>query len=440
MASTRTVATTVLLVLSLASGGGAQAPSTLDALHARLDKAADSVLPRVVTWRRDLHARPELGNQEVRTSAFLAEQLRSLGYEVRTGVAKTGIVAILKGGKPGPVVALRADMDALPVTEETGLPFASKEHGQYNGREVGLMHACGHDFHMSMLLGAAEVLAGMKADLPGTVKLIFQPAEEGVPGEPGGAEVMVEEGALENPKVDAIFGLHVGVTPLEAGSITFRPKGLMAAGDTFRIVVKGRQTHGAMPWAGVDPIVVASQIVLGLQTVVSRQIDLTTAPAVVTVGTIEGGSRHNIVPDQVRMSGTIRTFDAEMRKDILARVRRTAEHIASAAGATAELTLDEGYPATWNDPALTERMTPSLKRVAAGTFNPNAQPTTTSEDFSFYGQKVPALYFFLGVAPKGADPATWAANHSPRFSPDEAALITGVRALASLAVDFLAGK
>ena len=440
MASTRTVAATVLLVLSLASGGGAQAPSTLDALHARLDKAADSVLPRVVTWRRDLHARPELGNQEVRTSAFLAEQLRSLGYEVRTGVAKTGIVAILKGGKPGPVVALRADMDALPVTEETGLPFASKEHGQYNGREVGLMHACGHDFHMSMLLGAAEVLAGMKADLPGTVKLIFQPAEEGVPGEPGGAEVMVEEGALENPKVDAIFGLHVGITPLEAGSITFRPKGLMAAGDTFRIVVKGRQTHGAMPWAGIDPIVVASQIVLGLQTVVSRQIDLTTAPAVVTVGTIEGGSRHNIVPDQVRMSGTIRTFDAEMRKDILARVRRTAEHIASAAGATAELTLDEGYPATWNDPALTERMTPSLKRVAAGTFNPNAQPTTTSEDFSFYGQKVPALYFFLGVAPKGADPATWAANHSPRFSPDEAALITGVRALASLAVDFLAGK
>jgi len=440
MASTRTVATTVLLVLSLASGGGAQAPSTLDALHARLDKAADSVLPRVVTWRRDLHARPELGNQEVRTSAFLAEQLRSLGYEVRTGVAKTGIVAILKGGKPGPVVALRADMDALPVTEETGLPFASKEHGQYNGREVGLMHACGHDFHMSMLLGAAEVLAGMKADLPGTVKLVFQPAEEGVPGEPGGAEVMVEEGALENPKVDAIFGLHVGITPLEAGSITFRPKGLMAAGDTFRIVVKGRQTHGAMPWAGIDPIVVASQIVLGLQTVVSRQIDLTTAPAVVTVGTIEGGSRHNIVPDQVRMSGTIRTFDAEMRKDILARVRRTAEHIASAAGATAELTLDDGYPVTWNDPALTERMTPSLKRVAAGTFSPNAQPTTTSEDFSFYGQKVPALYFFLGVAPKGADPATWAANHSPRFSPDEAALITGVRALASLAVDFLAGK
>jgi amidohydrolase len=440
MASTRTVAASVLLAASVASGAGAQPGPTLGALHARLDRAAEAIIPKVVAWRRDLHARPELGNQEVRTSAFLAEQLRRLGYAVTTGVAKTGVVAVLEGGRPGPVVGLRADMDALPVTEETGLPFASKARGQYNGRDVGVMHACGHDFHMSMLLGAAEVLAGMKADLAGTVKIVFQPAEEGVPGEPGGAEVMVREGVLENPKVDAMFGLHVGITPLEAGSITFRPRGLMAAGDTYRIIVKGRQTHGAMPWAGVDPIVVASQIVLGLQTVVSRQIDLTTAPAVVTVGTIEGGSRHNIVPDEVRMSGTIRTFDPEMRADILARVKRTAESIAAAAGATAEVVLDEGYPVTWNDPALTERMTPSLKRVAAATFNPNAQPTTTSEDFSYYGQKVPALYFFLGVAPKGADPATWAANHSPRFSPDEAALVTGVRALASLAVDFLAGK
>jgi amidohydrolase len=439
MGSTRNAAATVLLASSLASGASAQTATALDVLHARLDKAAEAVMPNVVTWRRDLHAHPELGNQETRTSAFLAAELRRMGYEVTTGVARTGVVALLKGGRPGPVVGLRADMDGLPVTEETGLPFASKARGQYNGREVGVMHACGHDFHMSILLGAAEVLAGMKADLSGTVKIVFQPAEEGVPGEPGGAEVMVKEGVLDNPKVDAMFGLHVGITPLEAGSITFRPKGLMAAGDTYRIVVKGRQTHGAMPWAGVDPIVVASQIVLGLQTIVSRQIDLTTAPAVVTVGTIEGGSRHNIVPDEVRMSGTIRTFDPEMRKEILARVKRTAEDIASSAGAAAELILDEGYPVTWNDPALTERMTPSLKRVVAGTFNPNAQPTTTSEDFSYYGQRVPALYFFLGVAPKGADPSAWAANHSPRFSPDEAALITGVRALASLAVDFLAG-
>jgi amidohydrolase len=450
MRSTRTVAVTLLIASSLVSGAAAQRPSggqsgapaasaRLDVLHARIDKAADAVLPKVVAWRRDLHAHPELGNREVRTAAFLAERLRAMGYEVRTGVAKTGVVGLLRGGRPGPVVALRADIDGLPVTEETGLPFASRERGEYNGREVGVMHACGHDFHMSMLLGAAEVLAGMKADLPGAVKIVFQPAEEGVPGEPGGAEVMVREGVLEDPKVDAVFGLHVGITPLEAGSISFRPKGLMAAGDTYSIVVKGRQTHGAMPWAGIDPIVVASQIVLGLQTIVSRQIDLTSAPAVVTVGTIEGGSRHNIVPDQVRMTGTIRTFDPEMRTQILARVRRTATSIAAAAGATAEVTLDEGYPVTWNDPALTERMTPSLRRVAAGTFNPNAQPTTTSEDFAYYARKVPALYFFLGVAPKGSDPATWAANHSPRFSPDEAALIIGVRALASLAVDFSAG-
>jgi len=416
-------------------------PAPLDQLHTRLDTAAAATLPKVVTWRRQLHQTPELGNVEIQTAKFLAERLTALGYEVKTGIAKTGVVGVLRGGKPGPVVALRADMDALPVTEETGLPFASTARGQYNGQDVGVMHACGHDFHMSMLLGAAEVLAGMRADLPGTVKIIFQPAEEGAPnGEAGGAERMIADGVLDAPKVDAIFGLHVGITPLEAGSISFRPKGLMAAGDTYSITVKGRQTHGAMPWAGVDPIVVASQIVLGLQTVVSRQIDLTTAPAVITVGTIQGGTRHNIVPDQVRMTGTIRTFDPEMRAQILERVKRTVESIAAASGATAVFERNEGYPVTWNDVALTERMTPSLKRVAAGTFNPNAQPTTTSEDFSFFGQKVPALYFFLGVASTGADPAAWAANHSPKFSPDEAALITGVRALASLAVDYLAGK
>lgn len=431
---------TLGLVPSAAPTQQAAPTAALDQLHLSLDEAAKGVLPKVVKWRRDLHAHPELGNQEVWTSAFVAEQLRAMGYEVSAGIARTGVLGLLRGGKPGPVVALRSDMDALPVSEETGLPFASKERGRFNGKEVGLMHACGHDFHMSMLLGAAEVLAGIRANLPGTVKVIFQPAEEGVPGEPGGAQVMVKEGVLENPKVDAVFGLHVGITPLEAGAITFRPKGLMAGGDTYSLIVKGRQTHGAMPWAGVDPIVVASQIVLGLQTIVSRQIDLTTAPAVVTVGTIEGGTRHNIVPDQVRMTGTIRTFDPQMRAQILARVKRTAESIAAAAGATAELKLEEGYPVTWNDPALTERMIPTLKRVAAGTFNTNAQPTTTSEDFSFYGQRVPALFFFLGAASKGSDPLAWAANHSPRFNPDEAALITGVRALASLAVDYLAAR
>ncbi len=410
---------------------------TIAALHDRIDQAAAAVLADVVAWRRDLHAHPELGYEEVRTSAFLAERLRAMGYTVRTGVARTGVVGLLTGGRPGPVVALRADLDALPVAEETGLPFASAARGVYAGKEVGLMHACGHDFHMAMLLGAGHVLASMKADLAGAVKIIFQPAEEGIAGEPGGAEAMIREGVLENPTVDAMFGLHVGITPEEAGSITFRPRGLMAAGNTFSIVVKGRQTHGAIPWAGTDSIVVASQIVLGLQTVVSRQIDITEAPAVVTVGTIEGGTRHNIVPGEVRMTGTIRTFDPGMRAEILERVRRTAAGIAESAGAAADVRIDEGYPVTWNDPALTAQMTPSLRRVAAAAFNPNVKPTTTSEDFSYYGQKVPALFFFLGVAPKGSDPAAWAANHSPKFNPDESALITGVRALASLAVDYL---
>jgi len=445
---TRVIATSLLVAASTvamgAQTGRNQTPipktTTLDALHQRLDRDADAVLPKVVALRRILHEHPELGNREVQTSKLLADRLRALGYEVRTGVAVTGVVGVLRGGKPGPVVALRSDIDALPVTEDTGLPFASTERAQFNGREVGVMHACGHDFHMAMLMGAAEVLAGMKADLPGTVKIIFQPAEEGAPaGEEGGADVMVKEGVLENPKVDAIFGLHVGITPLEAGSISFRPKGIMAASDTFSITVRGRSTHGAMPWAGVDPIVVSAQIVLGLQTIISRQADLTTAPAILTVGTIEGGNRSNIVPDEVRLTGTIRTFDADMQKKIHDGITRTAEHIAAAAGAKAEVKIEIGNPVTWNDPALTDRMTPSLKRVAAGTFNPNAQVTTTAEDFSAYQKQVPGLYFFLGVAPKGTAPASWAANHSARFNPDESALITGVRALASLAVDYLVG-
>ncbi len=425
---------------SQAQSPAAPAKAALDALHASLDRKSEAVMPKVVAWRRDFHEHPELGNREARTSKIVADHLRALGFEVRTGVAKTGVVGVLRGGRPGRVVALRSDMDALPVTEELDLPFKSTARANYNGKDVGVMHACGHDFHLSILMGAAEVLSSMRAELPGIVKVIFQPAEEGAPqGEDGGANVMVREGALENPKVDAIFGLHVGVTPLEAGSISFRPGAIMAASDTFNITVRGRQTHGAMPWAGVDPIVVSAQIVLGLQTIVSRQANLTTAPAIITVGVIEGGNRFNIVPDTVRMAGTIRTFDDGMQKLIHERIKRTAEQIAQSAGASAEVTIEIGNPVTWNDPDLTARMTPSLQRVAAGVFNPNAQVTTGAEDFSRYQKQVPGLFFFLGSAPKGADPGGWAANHSPRFSPDESALITGVRALASVAVDFLSG-
>jgi amidohydrolase len=417
---------------------GQAVPAALDPIHQRLDAAAAAVLPKVVAWRRDFHRHPELGNRETRTAGVIADRLRALGLEVRTGIAKTGVVGVLRGGKPGRAVALRADMDALPVTEETGLPFASTERGEYNGREVGVMHACGHDFHMAIALGAAEVLAGLKADLPGTVTFIFQPAEEGAPGgEDGGAEVMVEQGALENPKVEAIFGLHVGINPLETGFISFRPGAEMASSDTFTITVRGRQTHGALPAAGIDPIVVASQIVLGLQTIISRQVDLMAAPAVVTVGVIEGGTRFNIIPDTVKMTGTIRTFDPAMRVQIHERLKRTAENIAAAAGAAAEVKIIVGNPTVWNDPKLASRMTPSLARVAGCLFDPNAPMTGTAEDFSLYQKEIPGLYFFLGVAPKGTDSANWAANHSPRFNPDEGALLTGVRALASLAVDFL---
>lgn len=412
--------------------------AVLDALHARIDTSAEAVLPKVVTWRRDLHEHPELGNREFETSKKIAAHLTSLGLDVRTGIAKTGVVGILRGGRPGPVVALRSDMDALPVVEDTGLPFASKARSEYNGRDVGVMHACGHDFHMSMLMGAAEVLAGMKADVPGTVVFIFQPAEEGAPaGEEGGASLMVGEGVLDNPKVDAIFGLHV--FPKTLGAIEYRPRGIMAASDTFTITIQGRQTHGAMPAAGIDPIVVGSQIVLALQSIVSRQIDLTTAPAVITVGIFDAGNRSNIIPDTATLTGTIRTFDADMQKQIHARLKRTAESIAAAAGATAAVTIGEGNPVTWNDPDLAQKMAPSLQRVAGARFNPNAQPTTTAEDFAMYQQKVPGLFFFLGTAPEGADLSTQAANHSPQFNPDEGALITGVRALASVAVDYLTG-
>lgn len=417
---------------------GAPLAAQSAALAARIDRGAAQVEAKVVAWRRDIHAHPELSNRETRTAALVAEHLRALGMEVRTGVAHTGVVGVLRGGRPGPVVALRADMDALPVTEEVDLPFASKVRSTYNGQEVGVMHACGHDAHVAMLMGAAEILAGMRRDLPGTVKFIFQPAEEGAPaGERGGAAMMIAEGVLDDPKPAAIFGLHV--FPYPTGEIRYRPGGTMASADVLRIVVRGRQTHGAVPWGGVDPIVIAAQIVLGLQTITSRQIDVTTAPAVVTVGLIAGGVRYNIIPDSVLMVGTIRTFDPAVQRDIHARVRRTAESIAQSAGATAIVTIDSTAPVTYNDPALTERMLPALQRVAGADKVRLAPPLTTAEDFSRYQERIPGLFFFLGITPPGADPATVAANHSPRFFVDEAALPLGTRALVRLAMDYLSG-
>jgi amidohydrolase len=420
----------LLLALLLAPPALAQSP-----LAREVERHLPSVEAKVVAWRHDLHQHPELSNQETRTAQLVAEHLRGLGLEVRTGVGGTGVVGVLRGGKPGPVVALRADMDGLPVTEESTLPFKSTARAQYNGQEVGVMHACGHDLHVAMLMGAAEVLSKMRASLPGTVKFIFQPAEEASGTGPGGALAMLRDGVLENPAPSAIFGLHV-FSGYRVGEVDYRPGGVMASSDGLSIVVRGRQTHGALPWAGVDPIVIASQIVLGLQTVVSRQVDLTASPAIVTIGSITGGVRGNIIPDTVTMAGTIRTFDQTMRQQIHERVRHTAEGIAQSAGATAEVRITLGNGVTYNDPALVERMRPTVRRVA-GKGLLAGQPTTTSEDFSAFQERVPGVFIFLGVTPEGQDLKSAAPNHSPRFTADDRTLPMGVRLLANLAVDYL---
>src|SRR5881394_3287021 len=373
-------------------------------LDQRIDAAAAKVEPRVIECRRDIHQHPELGNRETRTSKLIADRLRELGIEVKTPIAHTGVVGILKGGKPGRVVALRADMDALPVVEQVDVPFKSKVRTTYNGQEVGVMHACGHDAHVAILLGVAEVLSKVRDDITGTVVFLFQPAEEGPPeGEEGGAALMVKEGALDNPKVDAVFGLHV-TSRYPVQTIAYKPGAQMAAVDSFKIVVHGKQTHGAYPWLGVDPIVVASQIVLGLQTIPSRQVDVSLAPSIVTVGAIHGGVRNNIIPDEVEMIGTIRSLDAKMRDDIHARIKKTAEDIAASGGATAEVTVTPGYPITYNDPALTEKMSATLRRVAGEKNVSVVNATLGAEDFSFYQQKVPGLFFWLGTRSKNKTP------------------------------------
>lgn len=433
----------VLLTASTlaATARGAEPTPLDDEIRTR----AAAIESKMIGWRRDIHEHPELGDQEIRTSRIVADHLRSLGLEVTTGVARTGVVGVLRGGKPGGVVALRADMDALPVKEGTDLPFSSKATGTYagapSGAPAGLMHACGHDAHTAMLMAVAEILAAMKAELPGTVKFLFQPAEEGpsdfLPNGKNvwGAKMMIQEGALANPKPDAVFGLHV-FSNIPSGVIGYRSGTTMASADELHIKVVGRGTHAARPWAGVDPITVAAQITLGLQTVISRQTDLSRGPAVVSIGMIHGGTRNNIIPDSVQMDGTIRAFDPTVQKDLHERVRNTAESIAKSAGATAEVNIVDLYGVTANNPALVAQTLPTLA-WAAGKPPIEVPLVSGAEDFSFFGNEVPGFFFFLGVTPEGQDPAKAPNNHSPLFYIDEPALLTGVRALAGSAVDFL---
>ncbi|KAA9333159.1 amidohydrolase [Hymenobacter busanensis] len=421
-----------LLLLTITSGWAQK-----NAASPRITTLAAKVEPQVIAWRRDIHEHAELGNRETRTAALVAAELKRLGLEVQTGVAKTGVIGILRGGKPGPVVALRADMDGLPVTEERKVPFASKERVLYNGQEVGVMHACGHDAHTAMLLGTANVLSQMKNDLHGTVKFLFQPAEEGPPaGEEGGAALLVKEGALDNPKVDAVFGLHVNAQT-EIGQLKYRAGGMMASSDVFTVRVKGKSAHGAYPWLAVDPVVAAAQVVVALQTIVSREVELTNDAAVVTVGMIHGGVRNNIIPEQVELTGTLRALNAQTREKLRQSVQRVVTHTAEAAGATAEVTIKAAAPLTYNDPQLTARMLPTLRNVAGAGSVSEMKAVTGAEDFGCYQEKVPGLFLYLGAMPLGVDPATTAPHHTAGFFLDEGSFGLGVRTLAQLAVDYL---
>jgi amidohydrolase len=425
------------LVTCIAASLPAQAPLTppLPASVTRdLDARIAKVAPRVVSWRRDLHQHPELSYAEERTAGVVAAHLRALGLEVKTNVGGTfGVVGILRGGKPGPAVALRADMDALPVTEQTGLPFASKVTTQYNNQTVGVMHACGHDAHTAILMGVAEVLAGMKATLPGSVTFLFQAAEEAAPN--GGAKAMIEAGALDNPRVEAVYGLHTWPGP--TGTVSTRSGGLMASGDNWRVVVHGKQAHGAQPWRSVDPIVVGAQIIGGLQTIVSRNVDLTAGPAVLTVGAFNGGVRENIIPDSAVMIGTFRTFNEQARQTIATQIKAIAEQYATAAGGRADVTISFGYPTTANSPAWFSRGANVLRNTVGNANVLESAPSMPAEDFSLFLNKVPGLFFFLGVTPRDRDPFNTPANHSPMYDVDEASLPTGIKALSALAIDAL---
>ena len=406
-------------------------------LQAKLDQQAAGMETKVIEWRRHFHEFPELSNRETNTGKFIADYLKSLGIEVQYPVAKTGVVGLLKGAKPGPVIGLRADIDALPVTERNSLPFASKVKTTFNGQETGVMHACGHDSHIAIMMAVAEILSKNKNDLRGTVKFIFQPAEEGAPvGEEGGAALMIKEGVLENPKVDVIFGLHIQAGR-QVGSLSYRSGGTMAAADNFSITVKGAQSHGAYPWMSVDPIVVSAQIITGLQTIISRQTELTKDAAVISVGRIQAGIRENIIPEEAFFAGTIRTLDEAMQDKIHEKIKLTATKIAESAGATAEVVIRRGTPVTYNDPALTAKMIPSLIKAAGANMVFNVSAITGAEDFAFYQKKVPGLFFFVGAMPPDVDPNKVAAHHTPDFFLDERGFLTGLKAMLNVTVDYM---
>lgn len=414
----------------------AQKKSTGD-LTEKINTASDKIESKCIAWRRDLHQNPELGNNEIRTAKIVADHLRSLSMEVKESVGKTGVVGILKGAKPGPVIALRADMDGLPVIERVDLPFASKVKSTYNGKEVGVMHACGHDTHVAILMSVAEILAGMKSELKGTVKFIFQPAEEGPPeGEEGGAPLMIKEGVLNDPKVDVMFGLHIN-SQTDVGKITYRSEGIMAASDWFTIKVKGKQTHGSQPWGGIDPVAVSAQIINGLQTIVSRQVDLTKNPAVVSVSTINAGVRSNIIPEEAIMTGTIRTLDTSTQRIIHEKIKLTASKIAEASGATAETIIDTKTLVTYNDPTLTKQMIPSFVKTAGEENVVEINAVTGAEDFSYFAEKVPSIFFFIGGKQIGVDPKKVFPHHTPDFWIDESGMKTGIKAFCNLVFDYM---
>lgn len=415
----------------------AMAQTDIEKLKKNVSNATDKIESQCIAWRRDIHEHPELGNNEQRTGKLIADHLRKLGLDVKEGIAKTGVVGILKGGKPGPCIALRADMDALPIVERNNLSFSSKQKSVYNGQEVGVMHACGHDSHVAMLMSTAEILSGIKNDLKGTVKFIFQPSEEGPPeGEEGGAPLMVKEGVMDDPKVEAIFGLHIE-SDVEVGTIQYKPGAFMASSDWFHIVVKGKGSHGSQPWKGIDPIQISAQIIEGLQSIVSRQMDLTKAPVVITVGKINGGVRSNIIPEECVLDGTIRTLDKDMQLQVHEKIKLTVQKIAEASGTTATVSIDTKTLVTYNTPNLVNKMLPSLQS-AAGTENvKETEWKTGAEDFSYYGTKAPSFFFYLGGMPKGSDPQKAPPHHTPDFMIDESGMKTGIKAFCHLVIDYL---